>query len=374
MRRCLSCIISLLAMVAQPVGKTADIGVAGKRYVIYVGTYTGQKSESKGIYAFDFEPATRGVTEPELVAEVSDPSWIVVSPNQRFLYAVTEEKQGMLHAFSIDPTTHGLKLLNSVPSNGSDPCHLAIDRTGKNLLVANYSSGSMAIRRIEDDGWLGEQTAFKQDEGPVVHAHSMYLSPDNKFVLGVDLGLDTIFVYHFDAAKGTLAPAEVPPAKIRAGSGPRHLAFHPNGKFVYVLAEKAATVTVFAWEAQRGALTEMQTISTLPSGYKGSNSSAEVEVSSDGRYLYASNRKSDNMVVFSISSKGTLTPVQRAPAIGEWPRQFAIDPSGAYLIEGNQNSNNIVIFRVDRKTGRLTPTDRVLKLGAPVCFAFLQLK
>src|SRR5579871_6911790 len=346
-------------------------------YFAYVGTYTGP--QSKGIYVFRFDPKTGEAGEPQLAAEVGNPSWVSIHPNRRFLYAVSEfnNEKSALSAFRIDPGSGKLTLLNTVPAGGKSAVHVSIDATGRNALIANYHGGSIAVRRINEDGSLGEQTAFMQHSGSSVtprqsqpFAHSIYLSPDNRFVLVPDLGLDKIMVYRFDAKNGTLAPNEPPFAKTTPGTGPRHLAFGAQGKFVYLVGEITRTVTAFRWDEQSGAMTEVQTISALslsnaPVGRAGS---AEAQVSPDGGFFYVSNRGPDTIGVFAIDrDSGKLTPVEQVPTDGVMARSFSLDPTGAYLFAANQNSNNVVIFHVDRKTGRLSPTGKVLTVGGPVC-------
>jgi 6-phosphogluconolactonase len=352
-------------------------------YLAYVGTYTGP--QSKGIYVFRFNPMTGEAGEPELAVEVGNPSWVSIHPNRRFLYAVSEfnNEKSALSAFKINPASGKLTLLNTISAGGNSAVHVSIDATGKNALIANYHGGSIAVRRINEDGSLGEQTAFMQHSGSSVtprqsqpFAHSIYLSPDNRFVLVPDLGLDKIMVYRFDATKGTLAPNEPPFAKAAPGTGPRHLAFGAQSKFVYLVGEITRTVTVFRWDEQSGAMTEVQTISALslsdaPVGRAGS---AEAQVSPDGGFLYVSNRGPDTIGVFSIDAdSGKLTPLEQVPTEGVMARSFSLDPTGAYLFAANQNSNNIVIFHVDRKTGRLSPTAKVLTIGGPVCVSFVPL-
>ncbi len=368
---------------------TAFVTAAGEpaapkdKYLVYVGTYTGP--QSKGIYVFRFDAKTGEATDPELAAEVGNPSWVATHPNRRFLYAVSEfnNDKSALSAFRIDAGSGKLTLLNSVPAGGNSAVHVSIDASGKNALLANYHGGSVAVRRINEDGSLGEQTAFVQHSGSSVtprqsqpFAHSIYLSPDNRFVLVPDLGMDKIMVYRFDAAKGTLAPNDPPFTKAAPGTGPRHLAFGAHGKFVYLVGEITRTITVFGWDAQRGVMTELQTMSALslsdaPVGRAGS---AEAQVTPDGGFFYVSNRGPDTIGVFSIDpDSGRLSPVEQVPAGGVMPRSFSIDPAGAYLFAANQNSNNVVIFHVDRKTGRLSPTGKVLNVGGPVCVSFLPL-
>lgn len=360
---------------------------AGGEYIVYVGTYTRQKS--KGIYAYRLDAGTGKMTTIGLVAEVANPSFAAVHPSRRFLYAVSEmagaggQKGGAVSAFAIDRATGKLTLLNQASSRGSGPCYVTVDKTGKNVLVANYGSGSVAALPIKEDGSLGEASAFAQHTGSSVnpkrqqgpHAHSINLSPDNRFAIAADLGTDQLLVYRFDATKGSLEANEPAFTKVNPGAGPRHFAFHPNGRFAYVINEIQSTVTAFAWDAARGALRELQTVSTLPKDFTGDNTTAEVQIHPTGKFLYGSNRGHDSIAVFAIDGeKGTLTPIEHVPTQGKTPRNFAIDPTGSYLIAANQNSDNIVLFRIDRKTGRLTPAGLAFEVGAPVCVKFMAAK
>ena len=260
------------------------------------------------------------------------------------------------------------------------PAHLAVDRTGKNVLTTNYPLGSVTVLPILDGGRLGDVSDFVRHKGSSVnpqrqqgpHAHSVTMSPDNRFALVADLGIDQVIVYPFDAANGKLgAPHAV---KVHPGAGPRHLTFSPDGRFVYLINEMGSTVTVFAYEASPGNLTERQTITTLPSGFSGENGSAEIQILPSGKFVYASNRGDDSIAVFAVDRvKGTLTFVERVPTEGKTPRNFAIDPSDTWLLAANQNSNNLVTFRINPKTGRLTPTGQVLEVNAPVCIQFVPL-
>jgi 6-phosphogluconolactonase len=354
-------------------------------WIMYVGTYT--KAPSKGIYAYRFQSATGAVTPmgaAGLAAETENPSFLAVHPNQRFLYAVNEisnykgAKDGSVSAFSMDQATGTLTLLNRVTTRGADPCHLSIDRSGKWLFVANYSGGSVAAFPVHDDGTLGEASAFFQHAGASVnkdrqsgpHAHDTVVSPDNKFVLAVDLGLDKVLTYRLDPAQGGLAP-DPTFAAIAPGSGPRHLAFRPDGKFVYVLKEMLSAVVAFRYDAGGGTLTELQTLSTLPEGFKGDSSGAEIVAHPSGKFLYASNRGDDSLAIFRIdAAKGTLTSAGRVSTQGKTPRGFAIDPSGRFLAAGNQNSGSVVVFRIDQATGGLTPTGTTLQVPFPVNVVF----
>jgi 6-phosphogluconolactonase len=274
-----------------------------------------------------------------------------------------------------------VKLLNRVSSRGPGPCHVAVDKTGKWLFTANYDGGSVASFPIHEDGSLGEASAFFQHAGSSAnkerqsgpHAHVVTLSPDNRFALVADLGLDRVLSYRVDSAKGGLAPNDPPFVTLAAGSGPRHVAFRPDAKFVYSLNELLSTVTTFRYDAARGSLKESQTLSTLPKTWSGSNSTAEIVVHPNARFLYVSNRGDDSIVTFRINSgRGTLTWVDRTPTQGKTPRNFAIDPSGTFLLAANQDSGNIVTFRIDSGTGRLTPTGDMLEVPSPVCILFAE--
>jgi 6-phosphogluconolactonase len=287
---------------------------------------------------------------------------------------------GGVSAFSVDRATGKLTFLNEVASRGADPCYITVDQSGKYVLVANYTGGSVAAFPISDDGKLGKASAFVQHTGhglnpkrqEAAHAHSIDLSPDERFAFVDDLGLDELLVYKFDKSKGSLKPNNPPFAKLDAGAGPRHFALHPSGKFAYVVSELASTVTAFSIDLKVGVLHRSQSISTLPDDFKGENDDAEIRIHPSGKFLYASNRGHDSIAVFAIdSSKGTLTPIEHTSTAGKTPRSFEIDPTGTLLFAENQQSNNIVNFHLDEKTGKLTPTGKVLEVGQPVCVKFL---
>ncbi len=357
-------------------------------YLLYVGTYTEDGSKSKGIYAYRFDPETAEITPVGLAAETINPSFLAVDPNHRFLYAVNEvatfkgQKSGAVSAFTIDRATGKLTLLNQVASKGADPCYITVDKTGKYVLVANYTGGSVTVFPVAEDGRLGEATAFVQhtgqganperQEGP--HAHSIDLSPDNRFAVVDDLGLDQSIVYRFDTAKGSLIPSGPQFGKADPGAGPRHFAFHPNGKFAYVINEMGSSVSAFSFDGSAGVLHPLQTISTLPKGFAEHNDDAEIEVHSSGKFLYASNRGHDSIAVFAIDAdKGTLSLIDDVPTKGKTPRSFEIDPTGSLLFAENEKSNNIVVFRIDSQTGRLTATGKVLEVAEPVCVKFVEI-
>jgi len=362
-------------------------GAMNTRYMgdffVYIGTYTGPKSQ--GIYVYKFASATAKLTPLGLAAKSTSPSFLAITPNHRYLYSVNEtdtyggKKSGSVSAFSIDHKTGKLTFLNDVGSGDPGPCHVSVDHSGKYVFVANYEVGSVAVFPILADGRLGKATAFlphtghsvdpKRQEAP--HAHSIYPSPDNRFVVSADLGTDQIYVYRFDATKGTLTPNDPPSAAAPPGSGPRHFAFHPSGKFAYAIEEMGSSLTAFSYDAARGVLHPLETISTVPKDYKGYNDCAELMMHPSGRFLYGSNRGEDSITVFSIDPvKGTPMPIQFVPTGGKEPRGFGIDPTGSYLIAGNQNTNTLVVFRIDAKTGRLTPTGQKEEIEAPVCVVF----
>ena len=302
-------------------------------------------------------------------------------PSQKYVYAANENNDGMVSAFAIDPATGKLKLLNSVSSKGSGPCHVSVDKTGKWVFAANYGSGSAAAFPVKPDGSLGEAGWSVQNSGSGAdkqrqsgpHAHSANIARNHKFMLLADLGLDEILVFKLDAAKGTVAPNDPPFGKLAPGSGPRHLAFSTNGKFAYVISEMLCTVTAFRWDAAHGKLDEFQTVSTLPAGYSGPKSTAEIEAHPNGKFLYGSNRGNNTIALFDIdAASGKLTLVDGFPSGGKTPRNFAIDPTGAFLFAAHQDSDNIAGFKIDPKTGRLTATGDSVEVGAPVCVVFVR--
>jgi 6-phosphogluconolactonase len=349
-----------------------------------VGTYTGPAS--KGIYAFRFDERSGRATSLGLAGETSNPSFLAADANGKYLYAVNEvsdfqgQKSGAVSAFSIDHASGKLILLNQVSSHGAGPCYITLDKTGKFVLVANYDSGTVATFPVLGDGKLGEAASVIQhsghgtdperQEGP--HAHEIELSPDNRFAVAADLGLDKLLVYKFDAATGRLQANDPPYVELDAGAGPRHFAFTPSGTFAYVLAEMKSTVTALSYDSKAGTFQKVQTVSSLPPEFKGHNDSAEIRVAPSGRFVYASNRGSDTIAVFSVARDGKLAAVQYASTQGKTPRGFGLDASGSYLFAANEKSSNIVIFRVDTKTGKLTATGQVLEAPSPVDVKFVK--
>jgi 6-phosphogluconolactonase len=313
---------------------------------------------------------------------------VIVSRDRRYLYAVDEvpnfhgPNSGAIRSFMLDRGSGKLTFLNEVPSRGADPCYLTLDRRGKYLFTANYTGGSLAAFPLMADGRVGESSALVQphgkghdperQEGP--HAHSINLSPDNRFAIATDLGLDEVNVYRFLPGKRALLPKALRSVKLDAGAGPRHFTFHPNGRFAYVVNEMQSAVVAFSYDRADGTLNRLQRISMLPEDFKGHNDAAEVQVHPSGKFLYASNRGHDSIAVFSINPrKGTLTLVEITSTHGKEPRNFGIDPTGSYLLAANQHSDNIVVFKIDANTGRLTPTGQVVEAPTPVYVRFVAL-
>jgi len=352
--------------------------------LVYVGTYTSGKSE--GIYLYRLNLSSGELKHISTTKGVKDPSFLALAPSRRYLYAVNEveefagKKSGAVSAFAVDQRTGALRLLNQQPSLGGAPCYVVVDQTGRFVLVANYAGGNVAVLPINSDGSLGEATDVKQDlgssinaerqEGP--HAHCIVLDPANRFAYGCDLGTDKIMIFRFDdARRGKLIPSPTPSVQAKPGAGPRHLTFHPGGRYAYVINELHATVTAFAHDQIRGNLKEVQTVPTLPKDFTGADTGADIHVSPNGRFLYCSNRGHDSIAAFKIDPRnGELTFIAHEPTGGKTPRNFAIDPTGAFLLVANQNSDNIVIFRLDPKTGRLGATGHVVEAPSPVCLKF----
>lgn len=354
------------------------------KYLLFVGTYTGK--DSKGIYAYRYDSSSGELAALGLAAETQNPSFLAGDPGHRFLYAVNEvatykgAASGGVSAFRLDRTTGKLSLLNEVASRGADPCYIALDKTGKYVLVANYTGGSTAVFPVLKDGQLGDASAFIQEAGSSVnrerqegpHAHWIETTADNRFALVADLGVDRLHIYRFDAAHGALGENDPAFVALEPGAGPRHVAIHPGGKFVYVTNELNSTVTSFSYDARRAELTRLHTVSTLPQDFSGKNSTAEIEVHPNGKFLFVSNRGHDSITVFVIDgTTGALTTVERVSTQGKTPRNFEIDPTGTRLFVANQESGNIVIFKIDARTGKLTDTGQVLQVPAPVCLKFV---
>lgn len=344
--------------------------------VFYVGTYT--QGKSKGIYAYRFDPKNGSLAPLGLMAETPSPSFLAWHPSGKFLYAVNEAGKGSVTAFSVDSATHKLTELNQQPSHGADPCHLAVDHTGKVLIVANYTGGSAASYPIKEDGSLGEAVSVLQHEGHSInpkrqegpHVHSAYLSADNRFVYLADLGLDRIYRYALDPATAKLTETQPAYFDVKPGFGPRHIAFAPDHKHAYVVNEMGNQVTVFNYDAKSGDMSEFESVGTLPTNFSGESTTAEIQIDSKGRFLYASNRGHDSITVFAVANDGGLKLLQTVPTGGVMPRSFSLDLSGRYLLAANQKGNNMSVFLVDANTGKLTDTGTRAELDSPVCILF----
>jgi 6-phosphogluconolactonase len=346
---------------------------------VYVGTYTD--GESEGIYRFTLDPDTGRASPPVLAAPAENPSFLARHPSGRYLYAVGEmgefqgERTGAVSAFAVDLETGDLVLLNQQPSMGTGPCHLVVDGSGRTVLVANYGSGTVTALPVEEDGRLAEPSSVQahagsgpnasRQEGP--HAHGLALDAPGRRAFAADLGADRVFVYDLEASTGGLTPGDPPAVALAPGSGPRHVVFDPSGTHLYSINELDSTVTVLRYDAARGALEHVQTVSTLPEGFEGESWTAEIAVSPDGRFLYGSNRGHDSLAVFAVDAgSGRLTPVGHVPTGGRWPRHFSIEPGGRWLLAANQRSDNVVVFRLDPESGMPTPAGEV-PVPKPVC-------
>lgn len=344
---------------------------------VYVGTYTD--CGSRGIYRSSLDRESGALTQPLLAAETENPSFLTFHPSGRVLSAVNEVDRGAVTAFRVDPASSQLTLLNQQPSAGADPCHLVVDRQGRNLLVANYTVGSVAVLPLDTDGRLRPASAIRQhagggpvparQEGP--HTHAVALDAAEQFAFAIDLGADQIFVYRYGAAAGTLDPNDPGAAPLEPGSGPRHVAWHPRGKFLYSINELRSTLTSFTYNALRGTLETVQTVSMLPAGVSRASIAAEIAISPDGRFLYGSNRGHDSIAVFAIeTASGTLVPRGHVPSGGRTPRHLAIDPLGRWLLVANQDSDAITSFRIDGASGVPSPAGKGATISKPVCVLF----
>jgi 6-phosphogluconolactonase len=371
----------LSAITISLVSATAHAAEPGKFWV-FVGTYTDGKS--KGIYRMVLDTASGKLSEPTLAATASNPSFLAVHPSGKYLYAVNEgpgpRKGGGVTSFALDPKTGELTRLNQESTIGDGPCHLVVDAAGKNVLVANYGGGSVAVLPIGPDGELGPASDFVQHKGTVFdrkrqgapHAHSINLDKANHFAVVADLGLDRVYVYRFDPVHGKLTPNDPPSTKVKDRSGPRHFAFHPDGKHAYVINEIDCTVTVFDYDPDHGTLTAVHSIPTMPIAVGPRHSTAEVVVHPSGKFLYGSNRGHDSLAVYGIEPEtGRLKLVEYESTQGKTPRNFAVDPTGSYVLAENMGSGTVVVFKVDPETGALEPTGQTVEIPAACCVKFL---
>jgi 6-phosphogluconolactonase len=343
---------------------------------LYLGTYT--RTTSRGIHRVAFDARTGALGQPDLVAEAKNPTWLAWSPDRRTLFATDAGLEGV-RAYAVDPADGSLHLRNQRPSGAGHPTHLAVDASGRMLLSANYGSGTVTAWPIQPDGSLGERSGFAQHTGSSVnperqkepHAHGVTLSPNQRFAFVPDLGIDQVKVYAIDPATATFRPHTTPSAAVPPGSGPRHLAFSPDGRHAYVINEMGGTVSVFAYEAAAGTLAPVETVSTLPADFSGANKTAEIVVHPNGRYVYGSNRGHDSIVVYARDERtGRLAHVETVPSGGRSPRHFDLSPDGAWLVTLHEDTHDGYVFRVDPATGRLTRTEHTLSVPQPVCVLF----
>jgi 6-phosphogluconolactonase len=352
---------------------------------VYIGSYTESmahvQAKSRGISVFRLDPASGALTPVQTLSGLANPSYLAVEPRRRCLYAVEEIEDGRVCALRIDPASGALTLLNRQSSHGNAPAHLSVDGEARNVLVANYENGSIAVLPIHDDGSLGPATAIVQHVGGSVdperqqgpHAHYIVADPANRLVLVADLGLDAVLSYQLDSAAGALTPHDTPSTALEPGGGPRHLAFSPDGRYAYVINELDSTLTACAYDAVSGRLRPIQRLSTIPAGFEGEQSTAAVRVAPSGRFVYGSNRGHDSIAIFtSDPATGVLTLVGHESTQGATPRDFNIDPTGTFLLAANQDSDTVVTFRIDQATGRLSATGHVTEVMTPVCIVFYQ--
>lgn len=365
-------------------GRSAAAARAGglRDLLVYVGTYTDGKSKSEGIYLFRLQLSS-GELQKVGATSCVNPSYLALDRGRARLYAVNEvdefggQKSGAVSAFDVDRKTGALRLINQQPSLGGSPCYVTVGGAGRFVLVANYVGGSVAALPVRGDGGLGPASDVRQHQGSsgvnpgrqeAPHAHCIVLDKSERHAYACDLGADKVMIYDFDSRRGKLTPAPTPFAQVKPGAGPRHLTFHPRAPYAYVIDELDATVTVFAHDESRGALSEVQTVATLPADFRGPNTSADIHVAPGGRFLYCSNRGHDHIAAFRIEEgTGRLAFVAHEPTRGRTPRNFAIDPTGAFLLVANQNSDTITTFRLDPRTGRLDFTGHTSEVPSPVC-------
>lgn len=342
-------------------------------YLVYAGTYTS--GASRGIYGYRFDTRTAKLKPLGLLAAISNPTFLVEHPDHRFLYAVSQDTGGSVSAFLINPKSGKLSLVNRASSKGDAPCHLALDRSGRYLAVSNYGSGSVAVLPLRKDGGLGEATAFLEHHG-ISRVHGVLFSPDNRFLLAADLGLNRIYVYAFDPDKGSLTPAATPFIAADPGVGVRHLAFHPNGRVLYAINETQPSVTGYFYDSASGALSEIHTVPIVPPSYEGTATAGEIAVNAAGTVVYASIRGLDSMALLVVDPvRFTLSPLEITPLIGRTPRHFALDPTGAFLVVGNQDSGNLTVYTVHPHTGQLRPVGRPApNIDRPSCVVFVPVR
>jgi 6-phosphogluconolactonase len=354
------------------------------QFWVYIGIHNNKPGQTgKGIYLYRLDAATGQVTEQGLAAEIDDPGWQSIPDSGKFLYTIgakDNHKTSIVAAYRIDRSTGKLTLINQQLSKGGGTTHIDTDPAGTCAATANYGSGDLSVLPISPDGSIGEATAVIKHTGSGVnpdrqkkpYPHSCNFDPTGKWVLVPDLGVDKVYIYRFDAAGKALKDADPPTVSVTPGSGPRHMSWDPTGKFAYLISEMGGTVTVFSWDATAGRLTQLQSVSTLPPDFKGLNTSAEVHILPNGKFLYASNRGPDDLAIFSRdTTTGMIKLIGFQSVLGKGPRDFKIDPTGNYLFAAHEQSDSVAIFKINQETGGLTPTGQMLKVGSPICVTFL---
>jgi 6-phosphogluconolactonase len=347
-------------------------------YLVYIGTNISSEAENT-IFLYRLNPTTGALTAVSGLQGGASPTYLTMDTKRQHLYAVNETnefqgaKSGAVSAFAVNQQTGGLTRLSQQPSRGASPCYISLDRSEKAVLVANYAGGNVSVLPVEADGRVGAPTAFDQHEGngphknqTAAHAHSFLADPTNKYAFAVDLGTDKVYNYALNPVQGTLTARPEPAFTAAPGAGPRHLTFHPNGRYAYLINELNSTVTALAYDADQGSFRELQTLSTLPAGFAENNSCADIHVSPDGKFLYASNRGHNSIAVFSIDNSSHLTLIQHESTQGKTPRNFTLDPAGRLLLVGNQNSNSVFTFHVDHKSGKLRATGQSISVASPM--------
>jgi 6-phosphogluconolactonase len=366
-----------------------------KEVLVFIGTYTDPilfgtgkilQGKGEGIYVYRLDHSSGGLEFVSKTTGITNPSYLAFDVTQKFLYAVNELKTyeakptGTVSAFAVDAKTGKLEILNRQLTHGTDPCHVLVDEQRKYVFVANFMSGSVCVLPVRDDGSLGEASDFIQHQGSSIdparqkgpHAHSVTLDASNRFAFVPDLGLDRLMVYRFDPQRGMLEANAVPWIKMKPGAGPRHVSFHPGGRFAYLVNELDSTVAVLSYDGRAGTFEHLQTVPTLPEGFGGESTCADIQVSASGTFVYASNRGHDSIVIYRIDPlAGRLSTVGHEPTQGKTPRSFGIDPTGSFLLVANQDSDTIVSFRIDPDSGVLQPTGHVTQIPTPVCVKFL---
>jgi 6-phosphogluconolactonase len=369
----------LLILTVATMPDTSAAPKTGDRPLVFISSFAA--GSDGAINAFRLDPTSGALTPTHRTGGVEHPFFLALSPDGRFLYSIQARDFGgkeneHVAAYALEGADGGLRFLNRVSSRGTSSCYLDTDATGKSLLLANYSSGSVAAFPVHKDGTLGEAASFVQHTGASMvdrdrqeapHAHSFVISPNNRFAYAADLGLDQILCYRLDAAKAGLSPNRQPFVRTPPGAGPRHLTFHPNGRHLYAINELANSVTLFDYESKTGLLIERQTLSTVPDDFTGESYCADLKITPDGRFLYGTNRGHDSLAAYRLGENGALTRIGIYPSLGKGPQNLAIAAGGTLLLCANMPANNVAVFRIDPQTGSLTSTGAPVKVTGPSC-------